>query len=164
MTTIPPEIEKEDTVTLTIDTLSAVMKTVMYELRKAGKSETLSLTQIWILQKLSVKEHLSSELACHLQSTPTNISHVIDGLVSRGLVERASRSDDRRTIPLRITLDGRTLLESVNDRIREKLGGIIDKLAPEETQALRQTMNVLKQKVEAETTASTDHRLPPQIQ
>ncbi|GAC1692242.1 MAG: MarR family transcriptional regulator [Candidatus Dormibacteraceae bacterium] len=53
------------------------------------------------------------DLASDLDSTPRNITGLVDHLERHGLVERVPDSDDRRSVHARLTEAGRTQIESI---------------------------------------------------
>ncbi len=66
---------------------------------------------------------MSSSLAERLAVRPPSVTAVIDGLVTRGFVDRTHSEDDRRRISLGITPEGETVLaaadRAVNDRLEQ---------------------------------------------
>lgn len=88
----------------------------------------LSLSQYRILGLLAEGSAMSSSLAERLAVRPPSVTAVIDGLVSRGLVERTHNEDDRRRISLAITARGQEVLESadsgVNGRLEQIAAGL----------------------------------------
>jgi DNA-binding MarR family transcriptional regulator len=88
----------------------------------------LSLSQYRILGLLAEGSAMSSSLAERLAVRPPSVTAVIDGLVTRGLVERTHSQDDRRRIALGITAEGETVLEAadraVNDRLEKIAAGL----------------------------------------
>jgi len=53
------------------------------------------------------------DLAADLDSTPRNITGLVDHLERDGLVERVPDTEDRRSVRARLTDSGRTLIESI---------------------------------------------------
>lgn len=88
----------------------------------------LSLSQYRILGLLDQGSAVSSSLAEQLAVRPPSVTAVIDGLVARGLVERAHREDDRRRVSLRLTAEGQSVLEAADAAALERLGRIADSL------------------------------------
>jgi DNA-binding MarR family transcriptional regulator len=88
----------------------------------------LSLSQYRILGLLAEGSAMSSSLAERLAVRPPSVTAVIDGLVSRGLVERTHSEDDRRRISLAMTAKGQAELESadlaVNGRLEQIAAGL----------------------------------------
>jgi DNA-binding MarR family transcriptional regulator len=88
----------------------------------------LSLSQYRILGLLAEGSAMSSALAERLAVRPPSVTAVIDGLVTRGLVDRTHSENDRRRISLGITAEGQAVLDSadaaVNERLEEIAGGL----------------------------------------
>ena len=57
------------------------------------------------------------------------MSKLIDGLVTRGMVERVPEADDRRRVALSLTGDGRALLDVVHDATQAHLSGLFEDLS-----------------------------------
>jgi len=83
----------------------------------------LTLPQYRILIHLDEGKVVASALADGLSVSRPSITAVVDGLVSRGLVERQHDPDDRRRIGHDLTPEGRALLaradEAVDGRLHE---------------------------------------------
>jgi DNA-binding MarR family transcriptional regulator len=56
----------------------------------------------------------TGQLADFLNLDKSTLSRTIDGLVNLGLLERLSNPQDRRTIPLSLTKQGKAICESIN--------------------------------------------------
>ncbi len=88
----------------------------------------LSCSQYRILGILAEGSEMSSSLAERLAVRPPSVTAVIDGLVTRGLVDRTHNENDRRRISLGITPEGETVLTSadraVNERLEQIAGGL----------------------------------------
>jgi long-chain acyl-CoA synthetase len=98
-------------------------------------SADLSLPQYRILGLLTEGSAVSSALAERLAVRPPSITAVVDGLVSRGLVERRHAEDDRRRVAHVLTAKGEKLLETANDAVDSRLAGIAGSLETEELTA-----------------------------
>jgi long-chain acyl-CoA synthetase len=81
----------------------------------------LSLPQYRILSFLDEGTTVPSKLADHLAVSRPTITSVMDGLVARGLVERAHHQGDRRRVGHSITAAGRRLLEEADRRVDARL-------------------------------------------
>lgn len=64
------------------------------------------------------------EMCVRLVMKPPNLTAVIDGLVSRGLVERHRRPDDRRRVRLQATEAGRDLVRRATEDAERALTGL----------------------------------------
>jgi long-chain acyl-CoA synthetase len=91
-------------------------------------SADLSLPQYRILGLLTEGSAVSSALAERLAVRPPSITAVVDGLVSRGLVERKHAEDDRRRVAHVLTTKGEKLLETANEAVDSRLAGIAGSL------------------------------------
>jgi long-chain acyl-CoA synthetase len=84
----------------------------------------LSLPQYRLLTMLAEGSVAASALADRLAVKPPSVTAVVDGLVSRGLVERCSYSGDRRRVGHVLTARGRRLLEEADRTVETRLAGI----------------------------------------
>jgi DNA-binding MarR family transcriptional regulator len=97
----------------------------------------LSVSQYRILGILAEGSAMSSSLAERLAVRPPSVTSVIDGLVTRGLVERRPSENDRRKITLGITDLGRNVLESADEAVDNRLNEVVSMLdEPSAKQAL----------------------------
>lgn len=78
---------------------------------------------------------MSSALAERLAVRPPSITAVVDGLVSRGLVERKHAEDDRRRVAHVLTAKGEKLLATANEAVDSRLAGIAGSLETDELTA-----------------------------
>ena len=102
----------------------------------AGGDGALTLTQLRLLLRLAEGTKRTSDLAEELEVTAATVSAAIDGLVRRGLVERLERGDDRRTVPLRATARGQTVVAEARAREEAALVELWGALRPGERRAL----------------------------
>jgi DNA-binding MarR family transcriptional regulator len=122
--------------------------------RAAGECE-LTLAQYRVLALIAAGDERSSLLAERLAVAKPTITAVVDGLVERGLIERASVAGDRRSIRLTLTKPGqqalrvieRTMAEVLEtifgyardrDALLAALGDLSDALAARRTARLRE--------------------------
>ena len=110
----------------------------------------LSGMQFWILAMVGELEAVPvGEVAKHMMISKSNITAVVDKLVSADLVERLPRSDDRRVVNVRITPSGRELLESqeqaMMESISQKLAGLPDDKLDELTVALTTVYEIISE-------------------
>src|SRR5580692_458583 len=91
-------------------------------------SADLSLPQYRILGLLTEGSAVSSALAERLAVRPPSITAVVDGLVSRGLVERRHAEDDRRRVSHELTDLGQRLLSGADSAVSERLELLANRL------------------------------------
>jgi DNA-binding MarR family transcriptional regulator len=88
----------------------------------------LSVSQYRILSLLDESSAASSHLAERLAVRPPTITAVVDGLVTRGLVERRAVEGDRRRVDHVLTDEGHRVLDAADTAVEERLRGVTDAL------------------------------------
>jgi len=89
-------------------------------------SVDLSLPQYRILGLLDEHSEVSSVLAERLAVRPPTVTAVVDGLVTRGLVERRPVEGDRRRVGHVLTPEGLTILHEADAAIEARLVVVTD--------------------------------------
>jgi long-chain acyl-CoA synthetase len=116
----------------------AIGRTAAYlakQVELALVSADLSLPQYRILGLLTEGSVVSSALAERLAVRPPSITAVVDGLVSRGLVDRRHAEDDRRRVAHVLTVKGEKLLDTANEAVDSRLADIAGSLETAELTA-----------------------------
>ena len=88
----------------------------------------LSLSQYRILGLLDEHSAVSSDLAERLAVRPPTITAVVDGLVTRGLVERQPVAGDRRRVDHVLTAEGQTVLGAADAAVEVRLLEVTDSM------------------------------------
>ena len=96
----------------------------------------LSLPQYRILMFLAEGAVAASALADNLAVSRPSVTAVVDGLVSRGLVERRHDEGDRRRVGHTLTDEGRKILEQADAAVDARLGEIARFLSDEQEAAV----------------------------
>jgi long-chain acyl-CoA synthetase len=94
-------------------------------------SADLSLSQYRVLGFLDGSSAVSSDLAERLAVRPPSVTAVVDGLVSRGLVERRTVVADRRQVDHVLTASGRRALDTADAAVSARLADIASCLGDE---------------------------------
>jgi DNA-binding MarR family transcriptional regulator len=84
---------------------------VMGVLTRLAAAHDLSLTQLRLIATLRNHQPTMGELAGYLGLDRSTISGLVDRAAGRGLVERVTNPDDRRSQRVRLTRAGRRLAE-----------------------------------------------------
>ena len=84
----------------------------------------LSLPQYRVLAFLDEGDAAPSDLAGRLSVSRPSITALMDGLVTRGLVERRPDPDDGRRVSHHLTEDGRSTLRSADRAVGDRLVAI----------------------------------------
>jgi DNA-binding MarR family transcriptional regulator len=86
----------------------------------------LSLPQYRVLGLLHESSAFSSDLAERLAVRPPSVTAVVDGMVTRGLVERRQVEADRRRVDLVLTESGTSALRAADLAVNSRLRDITD--------------------------------------
>ena len=84
----------------------------------------LSLPQYRVLAFLEEGEAAPSDLAGRLSVSRPSITALMDGLITRGLVERRPDTDDGRPVHHHLTDDGRDTLQRADQAVGDRLVAI----------------------------------------
>jgi long-chain acyl-CoA synthetase len=84
----------------------------------------LTLPQYRVLAILADGNEAASGLAERLAVRPPSITAIIDGLVTRGLVDRRHEDSDRRRVSVRITDEGGRMVAEADRAVDEQLNSI----------------------------------------
>lgn len=134
----------EETAHQVLDTVPVVMRTIRAEFR-GQRSVDLSVPQFRTLAFIKNNDGASlSSLANHIGLTLPSISKLVDGMVSRGLVDRDEHREDRRRISLRLTPQGKSELEAAHSHTQAFLADKMSSLTKEELAIIVHSMQILK--------------------
>jgi long-chain acyl-CoA synthetase len=92
----------------------------------------LTLPQYRVLAILADGNEAASGLAQRLAVRPPSITAIIDGLETRGLVDRRHEDSDRRRVSLRITDEGARMVAEADRAVDEQLTSIAAHLSNKE--------------------------------
>ncbi len=132
-----------------LDVIPQIMRAIRADLRR-GRDADLSVAQFRTLVYLGRQSGASlSELAEHIGLTLPSMSKLVDGLVDRGLANRAEDPKDRRRLMLCLTGQGQALVEASLHGTQSYLAGILDKLSREQRATIVAAMDALRQVFDA---------------
>jgi len=114
-----------------LETAPLIMQSLRTQMRNLRGA--LSVPQFRALAFVGRRPRSSlSDVAQHVGTSLPSMSKLIDGLVTRGLIERGPEADDRRRVALSLTRDGRRLLAAVHDATQAHLSGLFEGLSATE--------------------------------
>ena len=87
----------------------------------------LSLPQYRLLAMVAEGDERATALAGRLALSKPTITAAVDGLVDRGLVDRAVVAEDRRAVVIRITAAGKKALAAAEHTMDERLQVLIER-------------------------------------
>ncbi|MEV6399107.1 MarR family transcriptional regulator [Streptomyces sp. NPDC051907] len=132
----PRAVDDVDAVTRAVLTASRLLVAVTAR-SLAAVEDRVTLAQLRLLVVLST--HGSAKLvvlADRLGVNPSTAMRMIDRLIAAGLADRQTNPDNRRETVLRLTDEGRALVEDVTERRRQEIAAIVERIAPEQRSAL----------------------------
>jgi DNA-binding MarR family transcriptional regulator len=74
---------------------------------------------------------------------PSAATRLVDELVTKGLVERVTSDQDRRVVRLKISSQGKEIIDKVHEEAFPLLARILKKMTPDEQDALITGLNAL---------------------
>lgn len=109
--------------------LRRILKAVEAQARTLARDTSLTPSQVVVLKELSARESVQpGELARSAGLKQATISILLDRLQERGLVQRTRGDEDRRTVRVQITSDGRRILADAPDLLQTEFGGRFEHL------------------------------------
>jgi DNA-binding MarR family transcriptional regulator len=127
-----------------LEVVPAVMRYIRAQMR-AHRGAGLSVPQLRAL--LFVNRHEGAalgSLAEHLGLTAPSTSKLVEQLVKRGLLERATSPADRRRLRLGLSPAGKRQLEAVLKQTHGRLSAALACLSPAELQTVSRAMRALR--------------------
>ncbi|MEA3076528.1 MAG: hypothetical protein QOF60_1436 [Actinomycetota bacterium] len=109
----------------------------------------LSLPQYRLLLFLSGRPERATALAGWLEVSPPSLTALVDGAVSRSLVERTSTEEDRRCVRHAITPLGREALVQGDAAIAARLSAVLGHLTPAQGRKVVEGLELLGQGLSA---------------
>ncbi|WP_246141200.1 MarR family winged helix-turn-helix transcriptional regulator [Bacillus marasmi] len=85
------------------------------------------------INKSAEGEMKVSEISNRLHVKAPTVTQLVNELEAKGQVERITRSTDRRSVWIRMTDEGKTVLKKVEKEIQITYSGLIDHLGEQET-------------------------------
>ena len=110
----------------------------------SGFPENLTRLHLAVMGEIGQNNLTMSELAKALMMTKPQLTHLVEALVTLGLVERRSDAKDRRVIILSLTEKGRVLGENMKRRVRENIKKRLANLTPAELTQMAAAFETLR--------------------
>jgi MarR family transcriptional regulator, lower aerobic nicotinate degradation pathway regulator len=120
----------------TVDALAQVSFLVQGTLEKRASEHGASLIQTRLLGILRDRKPTMNELALLLGLDKSSTSGLVDRAERRGLVRRLPSQIDRRSVRVSLTVEGRTLVQSVAAVFDADIAAIVEPLNPQERATL----------------------------
>jgi DNA-binding MarR family transcriptional regulator len=115
-----------------------------YDLR----GEDLTVPQFTILSHATPEGVPLSEISARMLCDNSNLTGIVDRLISKGLVERKPDPQDRRVSLICLTSAGAEKLRNIRPRHHSSVSQRMNSLSEEEVQQLRDLLGMLRQGLE----------------
>ena len=109
----------------------------------------LTLPQYRVLVFLAAGGRPATDVAALLGVTPSTVTSVVDGLVTRSLVERTTDPADRRKVVLALTDAGQQAMERGDQVVGGALDRLLARLEPAEAETALVGLELLNRAMEA---------------
>ena len=127
-----------------IDTLIPLLAEQRRRWAERCQARGLSVVGFQTLSLLQERQAMPmSRLADELDVAPPNASAIVGRLAERGLVERVADPTDRRIVRVRLTDQGRGLLDEIEEARLERLRRLIGALDPTQQRRLLRSVRDL---------------------
>lgn len=108
----------------------------------------LTLPQYRVLVFLAPRPRPAAHVAALLGVTPSTVTSVVDGLVTRGLVSRTVDPEDRRRVVLSLTAAGRRAVASGDEVVGAGLEKLLRRLDPDDAESALVGLELLNRAME----------------
>jgi DNA-binding MarR family transcriptional regulator len=127
-----------------VEVIPLVMRAIRSHMR-ANRAQDLSVPQYRALGFVVRHPGASlSQVAEHQGLTLGAASRLVDGLVTRGLVERRASTRDRRFVTLHVLPSGASTLAQARQRTEQALAAMLAALPPSEQETILRSMDSLR--------------------
>ena len=116
----------------------------MLRMDLGGRPDNLTRLHLAVMGELGQNNMTMSELANTLMMTKPQLTHLVDSLVSQGIVERRPDEKDRRVINLALTEKGRALLKEMKLKVKENTKKRLASLTTEELSQMSTALETLR--------------------
>jgi DNA-binding MarR family transcriptional regulator len=116
----------------------------MLRMDLGGRPDNLTRLHLAVMGELGQNNTTMSELANTLMMTKPQLTHLVDSLVSQGIVERRPDEKDRRVVNLALTEKGRALLKEMKLKVKENTKKRLASLTTEELSQMSTALETLR--------------------
>lgn len=126
--------------------LRKVIRSINLESKKIEKGFGVSIPQLLVLQFISTQPDYrtsASEIKDYINLNASTVSGIIARLVSKELVSRLQKTDDKRVTYLTLTAKGMDVLKKSPTTLQEKLSSRLKELSDEQIEELSKNIDLL---------------------
>jgi DNA-binding MarR family transcriptional regulator len=136
------------------DELISGVSAVAFASRSIERSlEHMTLPQFRVLTLIASSPERASRLAERAAVTPPSLTGILDGLVTKGWVERSNVDGDRRGVTLTITAKGHEAFDEARRATTEALDALFEEVDPKTRAKALQGLTALQTAMRARSDA-----------
>ncbi|WP_166240422.1 MarR family winged helix-turn-helix transcriptional regulator [Paenibacillus turpanensis] len=135
-----------------VERFEAAIKAVSGKLRGKMQEELASLDigltgpQYFMLYFIEEKGSCRvKEIAEQMEVKPSAVTVMVDRLVQAGVAEREHDEQDRRSVIVRVTPEGKRVLTAINEKRKKMLGRLIANIEQSDLEQFLQTLEFIAQ-------------------
>jgi DNA-binding MarR family transcriptional regulator len=118
---------KPEVISNIMDNIRRVFQILNEQSQRIKQETGLTGPQIWAIRVIHEHGPINiADIARRMYLHPTTVLRIVDKLEARGLVSRNRSKDDRRVVWLKLTQDGRELVESTPEVVQGLLGARLE--------------------------------------
>ncbi len=150
------DMTKEVTISnRTIEAFWSIFPPLWHQIRAFIREEAnhhfdITVNQFHMLRRIDSGKDSVSKLADDKHISRAAISRIVEVLVNKNLITRTHNPEDRRQVKLTLTVEGRTLLDTLFQHTRRWMDSKLVLLDDHELENIIQALNALKKAFEAE--------------
>jgi len=119
------------------------MRFIIHQMRGHREAE-LTVPQFRVLVALTQRKEMTlSALAEFLGLSLPGASRMVDSLVKRGLLERQTRSNDRRQVAISLTRRGKAAFETAHAATQVAVAQSLETLSPQDLGRIQEALPIL---------------------
>jgi DNA-binding MarR family transcriptional regulator len=127
-----------------LNSLRRLFRALRVYSRQVEQRTGLTAAQLFVMQKLRTGSPLSlNALSRHTETDLSTVSVVVDRLAKKGLLIRRRSATDARTLEIRLSAKGRSLILRREDALQTRLIGSITSLKPSGRKSLAEGLGRL---------------------
>ena len=133
--------------------LRKVIRSINLESKKIEKEFGISIPQLLVLQFISEQPDYrtsAKEIKDYINLNASTVSGIIARLISKALVTRLEKADDKRVVYLTLTAKGMEVLKKSPTTLQEKLSRRLKELSETQIEELSRNIDLLIRLMDAE--------------
>ncbi len=133
-----------DKVTVNLLRIMPILHKKLMRMDLGGTSSDFTRLHFAIMGQLMSKNMTATDLARDFVMPKSQMTHLVDKLVTLQIVKRIPAEEDRRVVYLSLTDAGKNLLRELKNKVRENVKNELSVLTREEFEELRKALETIR--------------------